>query len=477
MSNEATVPSLFPRAALAADVVAYAEQSFRTRPHEPWCVALSGGADSVALLCSLLNHWPEKRAGLTALHFNHRLRGVASDGDEHFCREWCEKRGVRFRSGQWLDVRFDAGEAEARAARMAFFAAEMERLGATVLWTGHQLDDIAETMLMRVARGSSTAGLAAPRPVQSASGGRVFLRPLLTISKAEILARLQASGVAWREDASNAGGDFFRNRVRHDVIPAWRAAAANDALAGAALTRELLAEDDAALENWLAECMPACAYGADTLDLRGLAAHPRALWRRALRRWPPLAGLARAGFEDVLALCSRGSGCVSAGDGVVELREGVLHFRPRSQADNQATPWGPVALNPGVSLFLPSGSVLTAKSVEFAPELRAWIRAGVVDPACEAYVSPPASALVVRSAAAGDRYRPLGAPGSAKLQDLFVNKKIPAAHRWTLPVICDESGAILWVPGLPPAETCKVTDAKVTGLHLTYESGTSTVRT
>jgi tRNA(Ile)-lysidine synthase len=100
MSNDENLPSLFPRNALDAEVLDFADQALRTRPQETWCVALSGGADSVALLLCLLEHWPVKRPHLLALHFNHQLRGAESDEDESFCRTWCEKRGVRFRSGR-----------------------------------------------------------------------------------------------------------------------------------------------------------------------------------------------------------------------------------------------------------------------------------------------------------------------------------------------------------------------------------------
>ena len=82
-----------------------------------------------------------------------------------------------------------------------------------LLWLGHQQDDIAETMLMRLARGSGSAGLAAPRPRQAMSDGRFHLRPLLTLKKAKIVAALRAAGASWREDATNARGDFFRNRI------------------------------------------------------------------------------------------------------------------------------------------------------------------------------------------------------------------------------------------------------------------------
>jgi tRNA(Ile)-lysidine synthase len=166
------------------------------------------------------------------------------------------------------------------------------------------MDDIAETLLMRLARGSGAGGLSAPRPVQLMPGGQVRLRPLLTWQKAGLADALCAAGAAWREDESNATGDFFRNRIRRDVLPAWRAASpGRDALAGAALTRELLAEDDVALEAWLDAVQPFTTDGA--LDVGRLAGKPRALIRRALHRWmsvqPGAGDLSRQGFEALLA--------------------------------------------------------------------------------------------------------------------------------------------------------------------------------
>ncbi len=341
-SKAARVGELLPRERLHPAALAWAE---RRRKTEPWCVAFSGGADSLALLLLLRAHWPERR--LVALHFNHRLRGRAADADEKFCARVCAALGVEFASARWnraggvlarhvarKRATYDVGrglsptvgrkarptegrgklvvsEAEARAARHAFFARGMKKLGARGLWLAHQQDDIAETMLMRLARGSGTGGLAAPRPVQPQADGRVHLRPLLTLKKAELIAALRAAGAPWREDATNAGADFFRNRVRRSVLPALAKAAGGrggrDALAGAALARERLEEDDAALEAWLDRLAP---LKRGRLDLRRLAGAPRALWRRALHRWLLAAGpdtdLSRQGFEQLLAAVEAG---------------------------------------------------------------------------------------------------------------------------------------------------------------------------
>jgi tRNA(Ile)-lysidine synthase len=273
-----------------------------------WGVALSGGADSVALLLALLGAFPDKRGRLVALHFNHRLRGRAADADEKFCARLCASLGVKFAAGRWRGAPKGATEAGARAARLEFFACEMRRRKVRVLWQAHQMDDVAETMLMRLARGSGTAGLAAPRPVQVRDDGRVFLRPLLTFRKKEIVAALREAGIAWREDATNASDVFFRNRVRRSVLPAWVRAAGRDAVAGAALARERLEEDDAALEIWTARVAKLDAKRR--LPLAPLAGAPRAVWRRALHRWLLAqahgSDLSRQGFEQLLAAVERG---------------------------------------------------------------------------------------------------------------------------------------------------------------------------
>jgi len=140
--------------------------------------------------------------------------------------------------------------------------------------------------------------------VQRFADGRVHLRPLLDLRREEIERHLRACSVRWRTDASNATPDFLRNRMRHQVIPAWRGAHSDrDAVAGAALARERLQEDDEALEEWLNQLAPLNRRGE--LELERLAGLPRAIWRRALHRWlqgrPGGPGLSRQGFDQLLA--------------------------------------------------------------------------------------------------------------------------------------------------------------------------------
>ncbi|WP_414661431.1 tRNA lysidine(34) synthetase TilS [Horticoccus sp. 23ND18S-11] len=324
----ARLAALIPRDRLDPAVLAWVASA---PPQRVWSVAFSGGADSLALLLLLWAHWPQRRRRLQALHFNHRLRGADSRADAAFCRRVARGLGITFIAGSWRAAKPDASEAAARVARMTF----IERHGGTV-WFGHQQDDVAETMLMRLARGSGAGGLAAPRPVHVHPLGRVHLRPLLPLKKTEIVRALCAAGATWCEDASNPGDRYFRNRVRSAVIPAWVEAAQRDALAGAARSRVLLEEDDVALEAWLDELQPLRSPGV--LALAPLQGKPRALLRRALHRWlagQPRAGeVSRAAFDALLnALASGRPTRHSLGrHGFAVIDRASLRFQPMGKA-------------------------------------------------------------------------------------------------------------------------------------------------
>ncbi len=340
LASQISHAELHPAAMLRALAEHRRETRRGGRPSR-WALAFSGGADSLALLLILWAEGPGRWGrDFIVLHFNHRLRGRAAAADARFCQGVCRSLGIKCVVGAWVvgralrptvgQARPKASEAAARTARHAFFAREMKRRGSRLLWLAHQQDDIAETMLMRLARGSGTAGLAAPRPVQALADGRLHLRPMLALRKANIVAALRKAGAEWREDASNEQQDYFRNRIRRMVLPAWQKAAQRDARAGAAHTRELLEEDDTALECWLDRLVP---LRRGVLDLRVLADTPRAVVRRALHRWMlavrPDTDLSRQGFELLLAAVIRGTATrFSLGrSGFAVIRNGKLAFR------------------------------------------------------------------------------------------------------------------------------------------------------
>jgi tRNA(Ile)-lysidine synthase len=307
-----SLAAVISRAHLHPEVSRWADSRSRAA-RGPWCIAFSGGADSLALLLLIWAHWPRHRSQIIALHFNHRLRGVDSGNDVRFCRTVCAGLGVRFRSDSWrrpASGAEGASEANAREARFEFFRAHQRRADARALWLGHQKDDIAESMLMRLARGSGAAGLSAPRPVQVFREGWVHVRPLLGLTKLEIEKTLSEIAISWRKDSTNAEADYLRNRIRNRVLPVWKEATGpRDAVAGAMLSRAYLQEDDDALELWVERIR---AQRGLTVDLRALEGTPRAVVRRVLQRWRVSLGhragdLSRQGFEALLDAVERGA--------------------------------------------------------------------------------------------------------------------------------------------------------------------------
>ncbi|HEU5079384.1 MAG TPA: tRNA lysidine(34) synthetase TilS [Opitutaceae bacterium] len=466
--NLARFAAAIPRERLHPEVVALLDASCSRG--ETWLVAFSGGADSLALLLAVCAHWPEQQSRVIAAHFNHALRGEESEGDEAFCRRVCGELRVEFRGGRWSDAPAHASEDQARRTRFAFFEKLALEENASLLLTGHHANDVFETQLMRLARGSGSAGLAAPRPSRPWLNTQVILRPLLALSSAEIRAALRSSNFVWREDSSNATDVFSRNRLRRDVVLPWIQREGDAVLRGAGLTRALLEEDDAALHQWLESFR--LDFDADKLDLSSLRGKPRALLRRALRSWKVVGDIDRRAFDELLAIAERGEGQMSLGEGTARMASGKLCF---VEAKTAPMDWAPGRLELGGELFLPQGGVLSAKLVAASEAIEGARRVGLGSKNYSVLVCESLP-MDVRCWRPGDRYQPLGSKGTTKLQDLFVNRKIAAPLRRQLPIIVRADGRIVWVPGLPPAEQSKVTGDSVTVVQLTYTSGTSTVR-
>ena len=203
---------------LAVAVVRSLQDLGTPRPGETVVVALSGGADSVALLDAL--HETGRRQGfrVVAAHLYHGLRPAAAM-DAAFCGNLCARFGIPIHVGL-ADVRGRAGrdgaglEAAAREERYAFLQRVAESEAAGAIAVAHTRDDQAETFLLRLLRGAGSAGLGSMR----ARGGRL-IRPLLEVGRREVLEHLRARGLEWREDETNADMRFARNRVRHELLP------------------------------------------------------------------------------------------------------------------------------------------------------------------------------------------------------------------------------------------------------------------
>ncbi len=200
------------------------------RPGDRVCCAVSGGADSVALLLLLqrANTLPRNAlgVGLSAVHVHHNLRAAEADADQRFVVELCEHLGVPLHLASVDTAARAASEREtveeaARNLRYEVFRGLLAEGRATHVLTAHTLDDQAETVLMKLLRGAWLEGLSAISPVLEERGGRI-VRPLLQTTRAELRAYLAAEKQNWREDSSNADESFTRNRLRHRVLPLLR---------------------------------------------------------------------------------------------------------------------------------------------------------------------------------------------------------------------------------------------------------------
>lgn len=440
------------------------------KPDTPVAVAVSGGADSVLALLAVVAVCGAPRT--VALHFNHALRGAASDADARYVAALARALGVRCRGGRWRAAgRAGQGEDGSRRARLRFLERAARATGAAVVVLGHHARDVAESQLLALARGAPASALAAPLPV-SVVGGLVLLRPLLATAPEAIRSLLRAVGVPWREDRSNDDRAFTRNRLRLDVVPAWLQAVPQDGYAGALRTRGFAEEEEEALQAWVDRA--GFGFGAARLDLPA-ERPPAAVLRRALRRW--LANAGRAG--DVRA---------AVADAVVDAwlggRVATLDVGPREHlaVDAAGVTWvrraapararrGEAVLTPGAAVTW-EGGALWCDVVAVDRGLLARLRAGGVDPAVEVFLAVPVQpppVLRVRTWQPGDTYRPLGAPGRTKLHDQFINRRIPAERRRRLPVV-DLDGRILWCPGLPPAEEARVLVKTRRAVRLTYRA-------
>jgi tRNA(Ile)-lysidine synthase len=256
------------------------------RPGDPVLVALSGGPDSTSLLAALSALRDAGSCGaVTACHVDHQLRPGTADAAA--CRDLCARLRVPL---EVVAVSVGPGnlQSAARRARYRALRAAAARTGAARIATGHTRSDQAETVLLRLVRGSGARGLAAIPPRR----GDV-VRPLVDRSRAEVLAYLAERDLAWCEDPTNATPRFDRNRVRSDVLPALEALrpGAEAALARAA---DLLRDDERALERLARVLVPPGAAAADVGELR---AAPRAVRTRAIRRlWREATG-SRRGLE------------------------------------------------------------------------------------------------------------------------------------------------------------------------------------
>ncbi|HEY8823992.1 MAG TPA: tRNA lysidine(34) synthetase TilS [Candidatus Limnocylindria bacterium] len=394
----------------------------------PVVVAVSGGADSTALLLILADLVDELGIVIHVAHFDHRTRPKQSAEDADFVARLANRIGAPIRVGR--AEKPTKTEDAARVARYEFLRRAASEIGADAIATGHTRDDQAETVLLHLTRGAGLAGLVGMRPLREG-----IARPLLAIGRKDTVAVCRAARIRPRVDPTNRSLRFARNRVRLEVLPKLakinpRAAEAIARFAEAAA--QLQIEDDLDIGTALAG---AREKDAIVIAALGPAIRGRALalaWHEATGR--VLGARHRKALEELTAT-DDGSRSLDLPGGRAIREYGLLRIvcdRPPESSDP------PTPMELGQEIIWNGWRLLLGGSEDSNGAHDAEVPKKLL------------RKLVVRQRRAGDR---MTGRNRGKLQDFFTDAKIPASQRSRWPVIASEDG-IWWVPGLtePPKE-------------------------
>ena len=403
--------------------------------NEKTLVGFSGGADSVALLHALCTLLGKDR--LVALHINHMLRGKEADDDEEFCRDFCQKREIPFLS-QKIDIKAICGdngfEEIARNVRYKAFEETAEIMQCTTVSLAHTASDNLETMIFHLCRGAGALGLSGI-PVQRPLGKFVVVRPMLDVTREEILAYTQENGLSFRTDSTNADTAYTRNFIRAEIIPLMKKinlSAEENARYASVAVSDLQAYAKEAAEDFLQTYVKNGNVPADQLQkLSSAVRYPvlEALCKRA--GGESLSHAQVQALEDIVSQRKTGASVSLSGNLVAKLDGETLRFFHNGVENTPKmwkTPlsWGKNQIGENTFLYIgeePDGNFRYSASARIDKN--------------------SLEALFARPRENGEAYRFGGM--TRKLKKLLCGRSLAEKNR---PVICDKSG-ILWLPGFP----------------------------
>ncbi len=430
------------------------------RPGDRVAVAVSGGADSVALLLLLVELRSDLGIVLSVAHVNHKLRGAESDEDQRFVKALAKAHGLEFDTVDApVGAERGAGqrergiEAAARELRFQFFRGLAHRGRASKIASAHTLDDQAETVLLRIFRGTGIRGLAGVHPhiALQADGTKVgeVVRPLLGFRRADLREFLSARGQGWREDSSNLDTKFSRNRVRQQLLPFISREFGDAALEHMAE----LAEIARAEEEWARAQEPdERTTKPNALDVEHLLRLPLAVQRRWVRAWlgtnSPDASISFRLIEEIIDLAQGPAGkkLELPGGTMQGKTEPAIVRRGRNELTLESeSPLGDYQY----SLPVPGAVEVTELNARFEATI---VEAETVTPGdCEALIdlSRVGPELVIRNWRAGDRYWPAHTSGEKKVKELLGDRNATGSEKKLWPAAVSGSGELVWLRGFP----------------------------
>jgi tRNA(Ile)-lysidine synthase len=413
-------------------------------------VAVSGGVDSMVLLDVLQRLQTDWPFVLCVVHLDHCLR-LESLEDERFVAREAQRRELSFRSlrcdvAAYATERHISIEEAGREQRYAFFAEVAAEVEATKVVLGHHMDDQAETVLMRLLRGSAVSGLKGMVPLRD----KFYLRPLLSVRRIDIEAYANERSIAFREDITNKDRRFLRNRVRGELLPLLREYNPHIVEAIHRTTTVLRAEDsfvEEMAQNALNASLVECCVDKIVLDAPCLVSYHIALLRRVIRT--VLQGFSAgkgpydfARIEQIIDLLKMGDGGPQQLGG--ELR--VQCWQGRLIVRRGVTQ--PIA----VELVIPGFIEVPDRSCAIVSQLVATqrfrqLRSGLGGGRAAFDAEKLGANPLLRSTLLGDRFQPLGMSGQKKVSDFLIDLKYPRILRDEVLVV-ESRGEIAWVVGL-----------------------------
>jgi tRNA(Ile)-lysidine synthase len=433
-------------------------------------IAVSGGADSVALLRLLVELRKEIGVVLSVVHFNHKLRGVASEEDERFVAELAQrhKLDLHCESGEvaaYAAEKHLSVEAAAREMRYRYFRRLLLEGRVNHIATGHTLDDQAETVLLKIVRGAGGRGLAGIYPRLWVRSSRLsessasIIRPLLGTRRRELEPYLLGLGQSWREDRSNRDLRHMRNRVRHGILPRlerYLNPAVREALAE---TAEIARAEEEYWEREVARVLPlvweaAAEHRRDSrrdavatggvLSLSVLVDLPCALQRRVVRAASESLGL-RLDFQHVEEILALGSPRAGAPKSTV-LQDGWVVSRKKGQLLFELQCCTPGKLEYEYWLSVPGSVEIRETESRFETVLVPGNAAEGYNPEDLLDGTLLASELRVRNWRPGDRFWPAHTKVPKKIKELLLERKVVGLERKLWPVVVSGTD-VVWVRG------------------------------
>jgi tRNA(Ile)-lysidine synthase len=416
-------------------------------------IAVSGGADSVASLRLLLELRKEIGVVLSVVHFNHKLRGDASDEDERFVARLAQEHKLELHceSGEvatYAAEKHLSLETAARQMRYQYFRRLLVEERLNRIATGHTLDDQAETILLKLVRGAGTRGLAGiyPQlPVPGSQFSAFVVRPLLGIRRKELEAYLLGLGQSWREDTSNRDLRHMRNRVRHGILPRLERYLNPGVREALADTAEIARAEEDYWQKEVSQALPS-VWARAALTVSALAHLPLALQRRVIRAASESLGL-RLDFhhvEEILALSSNRPGS----DKGTELPDGWVVRRNKGELRFEVQKVAPNKLDFEYCLSIPGSVEVPETESRFEAVLISGNAAKGYNPGDLLDRALLASEVKVRNWRPGDRFWPSHTKVAKKIKELLQEQHVTGPERKLWPVVVSQT-EVIWLRGFP----------------------------